>query len=107
MHQLGMVGVIVDVHRHRPALLHAQQRPGELPIMGGGRDDRVWREFDQKAADAQGVVGSGRCSVGRGGGGGGGGGEGAELEEVASLDVRVRWIHAVSVIRDRVRPTVT
>ena len=54
---LRRVGVVVDVHHHRPALFQPQQWPGKLAVVGAGRNDVVGRQLHQAAADAQRVVG--------------------------------------------------
>ena len=56
---LGRVGVVVDVDGDGLAFFEAQQRPGELAVVGGGGDDAVGREFDWAGGDAEGVVGWG------------------------------------------------
>ena len=55
----GRVGVVVDVDGDRLAFLEAQQRAGELAVVGGGGDDAVGGELDGAGGDAEGVVGWG------------------------------------------------
>ena len=53
---LGRVGVVVDVDGDGLAFLEAEERAGELAVVGGGGDDAVGSDFDGSGLDVQGVV---------------------------------------------------
>jgi hypothetical protein len=54
----GSIGVVMDVNNDLPAFMEAQKWPGELPVIGRGRNDVVRRQFHQPVADPDRVIGS-------------------------------------------------
>jgi hypothetical protein len=71
---LGRIGVVVDIDNDPLTFLEAQQGAGKLPVIGGGRNDAIRRQFDQPIADPdrliRGILGrcgwvSGRLSLDR------------------------------------------
>jgi hypothetical protein len=59
MELLRGVGVVVNVYGDGLALLEAEERAGELAVIGGGGDDAIGCEFDGGGGYAEGVVGWG------------------------------------------------
>ena len=51
------IGLIQDVHRHLLTFFKANERPGELAIVGDGGKNLMRRNLDKSRLDAQGVVG--------------------------------------------------
>ena len=56
MYDLVVDGVVGDLNRHRLAFFEAQQRAGDLPIVGDGLDGAVWRDFECVGSDVDAVV---------------------------------------------------
>ena len=52
----GRIGVVMDIDNNLPAFLQTQQRPRKLPVIGGGRNDAVRRQFHKPVADPDRVV---------------------------------------------------
>ena len=53
---LGRVRLVVNVDGDLPAFFEAQQRPGELTVIGGGGDDAIRGQFHRLDGDGQGVI---------------------------------------------------
>lgn len=64
--QFRSVGLVVDVDGDGLTLFEAQERAGELAVVGGEGEDAVGGDLDRRGCDGEGVVGSG-CLF-RGGG---------------------------------------
>jgi hypothetical protein len=52
----GRIGVVMDIDNDLPAFLEAQKGPGKLPVIGGGRNDVVRRQFHEPVADSDRVI---------------------------------------------------
>ena len=60
VHELGRVGVVVEIHRHGSAFAQADQRPRKLVVVHRRGDDPIGRELDQAWRDPNRVVGARR-----------------------------------------------
>jgi hypothetical protein len=48
---LGRIGVVVDIDNDLLTFLEAQQGAGKLPVIDGGGNDAIRRQFNQPIAD--------------------------------------------------------
>ena len=48
---LGRIGVVVDIDDDPLSFLEAQQRAGKLPVIGGGGNDAIRRQFNDSIAN--------------------------------------------------------
>src|SRR6185437_13459015 len=65
VNDVGTAGGVRDVDGRGHALTQAQQRAGDLAVVGKGLDGNAGRDFDGAGLDRKSVVGSGRGNPGR------------------------------------------
>lgn len=58
----GRIGVVMDIDNDLLAFLEAQKGPGKLPVIGGGGNDPIGRQFNEPIANPDRMI---CCALGR------------------------------------------
>ena len=66
MHELSHIRVVEQIDRHRDALMQADQRAGDLPVVGCRGNRMVIRDVGERGANAKRDIGWSPFTVRRG-----------------------------------------